>query len=215
MKTTNYLVVLPLVLGWTITCSSCKFAYVSDYEFDQAALQKDCFFEVKPDPATFNNLLPIYETEESQASIDGELVTTETTYVAGYGINSSALNSFAFLLEKAMHESNSVRTCGIIKVTRLQHQVKRDWKPRFSIITMGMFNLLGMPLHSTEVRNTYLFEVFNHDDVLVHRSRHAGKGKAAKGFYYGYRNVVQKADFDAAHEAIGKFMLSFQPDKIQ
>jgi hypothetical protein len=70
-------------------------------------------------------------------------------------------------------------------------------------------NILGLPVKSNEVESAFSFEVYDLDNQLIHRSIHSGTGKAKCGFYYGFANSDEVADFRATEAAIASFIADF------
>ncbi|HZV71311.1 MAG TPA: hypothetical protein VFG10_17270 [Saprospiraceae bacterium] len=191
---------------------SCKTAFVSDYSFNPEIKKAECFYDISLEESSFYELTPITGTHSESVMVDDQWVSTDHEDVVGYGIRNDSYNSFLYLMEEALNKDSNQETCGNIKVTRLQHEMNRNYQLVLSTLTLFIPNVFGMPLRVSKAKNTYLFEVYDSKDQLVYRDKHSGEGKATVGFYYGYANVDEKADYDATYDAIEDFMSHFESE---
>ncbi len=195
----------------TMTCimSSCRTGFISDLDFQQSRPQLNCYYEIHPKPASFQYITPITASTSESVMVDGQWTTVDQTNIVGYGAKREEYTSFMYLMEKALNDPGSLTRCGYINVTRILHQQERDFTPVFSTLLLFVPNILGLPVKSNEVENAFSFEVYDLDNQLIHRSIHSGKGKAKCGFYYGFSNSDEVADFRATEEAIASFLADF------
>jgi hypothetical protein len=193
-----------------ITLLSCKTAFVSDYSFQRPLEGNDCYYAIELNEPSFFTLTPITNTYSHSVLVDDQWVSTDDEEVVGYGIRNESYNSFLYLMEEGLNQHRFVQTCGLIHVTRIQHEMNQDFHIGFSALTLFIPNIFGMPLKVSKVRNTYLFEVYNPEDHLIYRAKHSGEGKAKLGFYYGYINAEEKADYEATYRAIEDFVGYFR-----
>ncbi|MFZ1677689.1 MAG: hypothetical protein WAT91_10475, partial [Saprospiraceae bacterium] len=198
MKTILTLSMLALV--------ACKTAFVSDYSFQDMIKKDECFYDIRLEEPSFFELTPITNSHSESTMVDDQWVSTNYEDVVGYGIRNDSYNSFLYLMEEAMNKHSTHESCGHINVTRIQHETNRDYRIVYSALTLFIPNILGLPLKVSKAKNTYLFEVYDANDHLIYRDKHTGEGKATVGFYYGFANVDEKADYDATYDAIEQFM---------
>lgn len=198
------------VLFFAIALVSCKTAYVSDYTYHLSSAGRDCYYEIVLEENSFVQLTPMMASTSHSVMIDNQWTTVNDDEFVGYGLDRDEYASFTYLLENALNQSRVTNSCGRIFVNRIQHQAKQDYMLVLSAITLFIPNVLGMPVVSRKVKNTYLFQVYDTDGQLLYRGTHAGEGKAKCGFYYGYINADAKADYDATYAAIEEFMEDFQ-----
>lgn len=201
MKTILTISILALV--------ACKTAYVSDYSFQKEVKVDECFYEIDLNEPSFFALTPITNTHSESVLVDDQWVSTNYEDVVGYGIRNESYNSFIYLMEEALNKNSSQESCGHIQVTRIQHDMNRDYRIIYSSLLLFIPNIVGLPLKVAKAKNTYLFEVYDHEGELIYRDKHTGEGRASVGFYYGYANVDDKADYDATYNAIEEFMKHF------
>lgn len=189
---------------------SCKTAYISDYSYPDISNERDCYYEIKLEENSFVQLSPMMASTSNSVLIDDQWTTVNDDQFVGYALDRDEYASFLYLLEDALNQSKVTNSCGTIFVNRIQHQAKVDYTPVFSLVTLFIPNVLGMPVVSRKVKNTYLFQVYDIGGQLLYRGTHAGEGKAKCGFYYGYINADAKADYDATYVAIASFVKDFQ-----
>lgn len=171
--------------------------------------KNDCFYDIRLEEPSFFELQPITNSHSESVLVDDQWVSTSHDDVVGYGIRNDSYNSFRYLMEEALNKGGNQETCGHINVARIQHETNRDYRIVISALTLFIPNFLGMPLKVSKAKNTYLFEVYDVNDHLIYRDKHTGAGKASIGFYYGYANADEKADYDATYNAIKDFMSHF------
>ncbi|MBP7240084.1 MAG: hypothetical protein KBA14_07645 [Saprospiraceae bacterium] len=189
---------------------SCKTAYISDYSYPDIPNGRDCYYEISLEENSFVQLTPMMASTSNSVLIDDQWTTVNDDEFVGYALDRDEYASFIYLLEDALNPSNVTNSCGRIYVNRIQHQAKVDYTPILSLVTLFIPNVLGMPVISRKVKNTYLFQVYDNDGQLLYRGTHAGEGKATCGFYYGYKNADEKADYDATYVAIAAFVKDFR-----
>lgn len=199
-----------LILLCALTLVSCKTAYISDYHYPTGSEGRDCYYDISLEENSFVQLTPMMASTSHSVLIDDQWTTVNDDEFVGYQLDRDEYASFTYLLENALHQGRAINTCGRIFVNRIQHQEKRDYTPFYSALTLFIPNILGLPILSREVKNTYLFQVFDAGGQLIYRGTHAGEGKAKCGFYYGYKNADEKADYDATYAAIHDFINDFQ-----
>lgn len=202
MKTYVFLSAMALI--------SCKTAYISDYTYPDISVGRDCYYEIVLEENSFVQVIPMMASNSQSVLIDDQWTTVSDDQFVGYGLDRDEYASFTYLLENALNESRVTNSCGRIYVNRIQHQAKQDYMLALSAITLFIPNVLGMPVVSRKVKNTYLFQVYDNNGQLLYRGTHAGEGKAKCGFYYGYINADAKADYDATYAAIEGFIEDFQ-----
>ena len=189
---------------------SCKTAYISDYSYPDSSNGRHCYYEISLEENSFVQLTPMMASTSNSVLIDDQWTTVNDDQFVGYALDRDEYASFIYLLEDALNQSKVTNSCGRIFVNRIQHQAKVDYTPIFSLVTLFIPNVLGMPVISRKVKNTYLFQVYDNEGQLLYRVTHAGEGKAKCGFYYGYINADAKADYDATYAAIAAFVKDFQ-----
>jgi len=202
MKTYVFLSAMALI--------SCKTAYISDYTYPDISVGRDCYYEIVLEENSFVQVIPMMASNTQSVLIDDQWTTVSDDQFVGYGLDRDEYASFTYLLENALNESRVTNSCGRVYVNRIQHQAKHDYMLALSAITLFIPNVLGMPVVSRKVKNTYLFQVYDNNGQLLYRGTHAGEGKAKCGFYYGYINADAKADYDATYAAIEGFIEDFQ-----
>jgi len=202
MKTYVFLSAMALI--------SCKTAYISDYTYPDISVGRDCYYEIVLEENSFVQVIPMMASNTQSVLIDDQWTTVSDDQFVGYGLDRDEYASFTYLLENALNESRVTNSCGRVYVNRIQHQAKHDYMLALSAITLFIPNVLGMPVVSRKVKNTYLFQVYDNNGQLLYRGTHAGEGKAKCGFYYGYINADAKADYDATYAAITGFIEDFQ-----
>ncbi len=190
--------------------ASCKTAFVSDYSFQRQVQKDECFYDIRLEEPSFFELTPITNSHSESTLVDDQWVSTNYEDVVGYGIRNDSYNSFLYLMEEALNKNSSQESCGHINVTRIQHEMNRDYRIVYSALTLFIPNILGLPLKVSKAKNTYLFEVYDANGKLTYRDKHTGEGTASVGFYYGFANVDEKADYDATYKAIAQFMSHFR-----
>ncbi len=198
------------VLLSAMTLFSCKTAYISDYSYPDNSIGRDCYYEISLEENSFVQLTPMMASTSNSVLIDDQWTTVNDDEFVGYVLDRDEYASFTYLMENALNQSRVTNSCGKIFVNRIQHQAKQDFMLFYSAITLFIPNILGMPVVSRKVKNTYLFQVYDNDGQLLYRGTHAGEGKAKCGFYYGYINADAKADYDATYAAIEEFIKDFQ-----
>jgi hypothetical protein len=198
------------VLLFAIVLVSCKTAYVSDYSYPLSSTGRDCFYDIVLEESSFVHLTPMMASTSNSVLIDDQWTIVNDDQFVGYALDREEYASFTYLLENALNESRVTNSCGRVFVNRIQHQAKQDYMLVLSAITLFIPNILGMPVVSRKVKNTYLFQVFDNEGQLLYRGTHAGEGTAKCGFYYGFINADQKADYEATYAAIAEFVKDFQ-----
>ena len=198
------------VLFFALVFISCKTAYISDYNYAHISGDRDCYYEIVLEENSFVQLTPMMESTSQSVMIDDQWTTVNEDEFIGYSLDREEYASFTYLLENGLNQSGTTNSCGSIFVNRIQHQENIDLTPTYSLLTLFIPNILGLPIFSKKVKNTYVFQVYDNDGQLLYRGTHSGEGKAKCGFYYGYINTAEKADFDATYVAIKDFMEDFQ-----
>ena len=191
---------------------SCKTAFVSDYSFQRQVQPDHCYYSIRLNEPSFQVLIPITNTYAESVMEGDQWVSVENEEVVGYMARNESLDGFLYFMEEALNKHRGRGICGHIDVTRIHHQRNKDYRPGYSALTLFIPNILGMPLKLSKVSITYLFEVYDQDDHLLYRGNHSGKGRASLGFYYGYTNPEEKADYDATYYAVEDFMDHFNKD---
>lgn len=189
---------------------SCKTAFVSDYSFPASLEAPSCYYEIKIDNDSFSELMPITSSSSESFMLDGKWVSIDHDDVVGYGVHNESYDAFTYLIEEGINQNTTRETCGHIHVTRIEHEKNNEFIQIFSLLTLFIPNIFGVPVRLIKAKNTFLFEVYNTDDVLIYRNKHTGSGSASMGFYYGFNNPDDKAEFEATHAAIQDFLTSFE-----